>query len=377
MRAVPNVVCSRLSQSFLSRFMKPHLFWRCLLLAVCLGCASDSGLRPLIDAQQRYAVQGASPAEWVSLGEAFEAQEPKAGCEALFGAAISYYDAEAMARAAAAFERLLSEYPTSPRLPETLYYLAVTYDGLERSAESYPLLNRLVSEFPGNRYAKEAARYLSGVEGGVLIRGAGRVGGRSRWIVVDAGHGGADSGAVARGGRQEKEIVLDIARRLTEILTRSGYDVLLTRNEDRFVPLPLRNRMGRQNQAGVFVSLHVNWARHSSASGIETWVAPLSHPEFAALPAGTASRLYEENRAFAAIAQRTLTRETGARDRGVKEGAFRALRGLRVPAILVEMGFLSNRAEAARLERSSYRQLLAEGLARAILSYTESSGASS
>lgn len=357
--------------------MKPHLFWRCLLLVVCLGCASDSGLRPLIDAQRRYAAQGASPSEWVSLGEAFEAQEPKAGCEALFGAAISYYDAEAMARAAAAFERLLSEYPTSPRLPEALYFLSVAYEEQGRPAEASRLQSRLVREFPGNRYAKEAARYLSGVEGGVLIRGSGRSGARSRWIVVDAGHGGADPGAVGRGGRQEKAIVLDIARRLSDILTRNGYDVLLTRDKDYFVPLMRRNRMGLNDKAGVFVSLHVNWARLSSASGIETWVAPLSHPEFAALPAETASRLYEENRAFAAVAQRTLTRDTGAKDRGVKEGAFRALRGLRIPAILVEMGFLSNRAEAARLELSSYRQILAEGLARAILSYTESSDARS
>ncbi len=357
--------------------MKPHIFWRYLLLFVCLGCASDSGLGPLIDAQRRYAAQGASPSEWVSLGEAFEAQEPNAGCEALFGAAISYYDADAMARAAATFERLLSDYPNSPRLPETLYFLAVAYEELERSADATRMLSRLVREFPGNQYAKEAAHYLSGVAGGVLIRGARQGGARSRWIVVDAGHGGIDPGAIGRGGRQEKEIVLDVARRLSEILSRSGYDVLLTRGEDRFVPLLRRNRMGRHRQTGVFVSLHVNWARLSSASGIETWVAPLSHPEFAALPPETASRIYEENRAFAEIAQRTLTIKTGAKDRGVKEAAFKALRGLRVPAILVEMGFLSNRSEAARLELSSYRQLLAEGLARGILSYIERSNASS
>ena len=360
--------------------MKPHLFWRCLLLIVCfgsLGCASDSGLRPLIDAQRRYAAQGASPSEWVSLGEAFEAQESKAGCEALFGAAISYYDAAAAERAAEAFERLLSEYPTSPRTPETLYFLALTYDAQERLAEASRMLSRLSREFPGSPYAKEAERYLSGAEGGVLIRGAGPGVLRSRWIVIDAGHGGADPGAVGRGGRQEKEIVLDVARRLSEILSRSGYDVLLTRGEDRFIPLLRRNRMGMHQQAGVFVSLHVNWARLSSASGIETWVAPLSHPEFAAMPQKTASRLYRENREFAKIAQRALTLETGARDRGVKEEAFKALRGLRVPAILVEMGFLSNRAEAARLELSSYRQRLAEALARGILSYVERSNVNS
>jgi N-acetylmuramoyl-L-alanine amidase len=168
-------------------------------------------------------------------------------------------------------------------------------------------------------------------------------------VVVDAGHGGHDNGARACKGNHEKILSLDIARRLSRTLRASGLRVIETRTGDYFVPLDSRVAMSNQLRNAIFVSIHLNWAKRSRASGVETYFY-----------SPRASRL-------AANIQREITRPYGANSRGVKKARFYVLRNNKLPAVLVESGFVSNPSENRSLQNPQIRQKIAEAVARGIL----------
>ncbi len=168
-------------------------------------------------------------------------------------------------------------------------------------------------------------------------------------MVLDAGHGGHDSGARAYKGNPEKVLALDTSKRVAQILRENGLRVIETRTADYFVPLD--QRVGGANRArnAVFISIHYNWARRSKAAGVETFFySPRSSQ-------------------LAASIQRAILRSYRAIDRGVKKRSFYVLKNNRRPAVLVELGFLSNPAENASIQKSHIRQKLAESIARGIL----------
>ncbi len=168
-------------------------------------------------------------------------------------------------------------------------------------------------------------------------------------VVIDAGHGGQDTGARAVSGQREKHLALDTSRRLASILRSSGLRVIETRTGDYFVTLDKRVSISNRSRNTVFVSIHYNWARRSRASGVETFFCgPRS------------SRL-------AANIQREILRPYGAKDRGIKFRQLYVLRNNKRPAVLVELGFLSNSAENNKVQSASTRQRLAEAVARGIL----------
>jgi N-acetylmuramoyl-L-alanine amidase len=190
-----------------------------------------------------------------------------------------------------------------------------------------------------------------------------------RTIVLDPGHGGSDTGA--RGARGvEKQLTLDLARRVERLLPGA----ILTRTTDRNIPLDDRVQFAKSKRADLFISIHFNSG--GSAAGIETYCIP---------PAGTAStaaagrlreaeaspnnRFDESNVWLAHCVQRSLLRNTGAADRGVRRARFVVIRDAPCPAILVEAGFLSNRAEEQRILTESYRDKLAKSIADGILEY--------
>jgi N-acetylmuramoyl-L-alanine amidase len=176
-------------------------------------------------------------------------------------------------------------------------------------------------------------------------RGAGAFG----TVVVDAGHGGHDRGARAVRGSYEKVLALDTALRLRTILQRAGYKVILTRSGDYFVPLGQRVDVSGRAPNAIFVSIHYNWARRGSASGIETY-------------------FYSPNSArLAANIQKELLRAYGATNRGVKNRGFYVLRNNRRPAVLIECGFLSNSGDNRFAQNPDYRQRIAEHIARGII----------
>ncbi len=198
-------------------------------------------------------------------------------------------------------------------------------------------------------------------------------------VVLDAGHGGKDGGAESVvPGLIEKDATLDIAQRVRALLVRADVRALLTREEDEFLDLDERCRIAARWSPDVFVSIHCNAGPDSDARGIETYV--LSKAGAASTNARDQSpsamhRTQPGNSHDAASTilgftlQKRLLRDTGTEDRGLRHARFAVLKDAPSAAALVECGFLSNRAEALKLNDPSYRDRLARSIAQGILDY--------
>lgn len=218
-----------------------------------------------------------------------------------------------------------------------------------------------------------------------------------RTVVLDPGHGGNDNpGTMATSGLAEKDLTLDIARRLRALLGRAGYRVLMTRDGDGTVTLDERTRFANDSRADIFVSIHVNWLGESRR-GIETFfLGPTEDPYLTHLASrenrdsgyslaalkqileGVYANLrQEESRKLAEAVHKKLyahLREVapGTVDRGVKTAPFVVLVGTEMPAILAEVSALSSREEAGLLELPAYREYIALALFSGISSYARS-----
>ena len=214
-------------------------------------------------------------------------------------------------------------------------------------------------------------------------------------IVIDPGHGGHDPGAV-KSGTQEKQIVLDVARRLEKIIeSRSNWEAVLTRDSDKFVTL--RNRANIANQympdSTLFISIHCNSDRSSSPSGLETFLfnVEATDARAAALAkrenAGAMSLEFILNHCYHVgtepysleVAQKVQSALVGSlklRNRGVKRAPFYVLAGTKMPAVLIELGFVSNYSERKKLQSASFRQSAAEALFKAIEEFSAVTGRS-
>ncbi|MFZ0319705.1 MAG: N-acetylmuramoyl-L-alanine amidase, partial [Candidatus Sulfotelmatobacter sp.] len=214
-------------------------------------------------------------------------------------------------------------------------------------------------------------------------------------IVVDAGHGGWDLGTVGRRGLLEKDLVLEIAQRLGKLLeSRLGADVILTRNDDNYVPLDERAGMANQAQADLFVSVHANYSDLPSARGVETYYtnffsAPSAkeietrsgankNATSATLSPADLHEKIEQSRRLAASVQRSLygtlsVQNPGLRDRGVKEASYVVLTETAMPGILAEVSFVSSPTDEQKLRSDGYREQIAEALYKGIASYAAGS----
>ena len=196
-------------------------------------------------------------------------------------------------------------------------------------------------------------------------------------IVLDPGHGGEDSGTLTRHGVAEKKLVLDIARRVASKLEGCGVTVYLTRDRDRFVTLEERSRIAGYVHGDLFVSIHANASRDPAVSGLETFVTPAQgfpsttsdEPGRLGQTAHAGNRFEAENLLLAYYLHRGLVSYAAGGDRGIKRARYQVLRDAPCPAALVECGFLSNRTEADKLDSRSYRDLVADALARGIMTY--------
>jgi N-acetylmuramoyl-L-alanine amidase len=216
-------------------------------------------------------------------------------------------------------------------------------------------------------------------------------------IVIDAGHGGHDPGAMAN-GLTEAELTLDVATRLARLLQKQpGVEVVMTRSTDVFIPLEERTAIANREGADLFLSIHANASRSAKARGVETYVLNFaSNPEAEAIAArensGSAQTMgrlpdivkaialhnkLDESRDFAAIVQRAMVRRLSARnknlrDLGVKQAPFVVLIGAAMPSVLAEISFVTNKQEGALLKTNTYRQQIAEALLDAVLRYQQS-----
>ncbi|HDL09943.1 MAG TPA: hypothetical protein ENG39_01640 [Candidatus Omnitrophica bacterium] len=213
-------------------------------------------------------------------------------------------------------------------------------------------------------------------------------------IVIDAGHGGKDPGAIGPSGLKEKDVTLSIARILRNKLQRVGYQVVMTRDSDKFISLWKRVYIANKENADLFISIHANSSRSRRACGFEVYyLAPASDEESRALaaaenyPLGMAEKipdntavqatiwdlLYSENRKdsiqLANNIVRALNKEMGTRNRGVKSANFYVLRGAQMPAILIEVGFISNRYEESKLKTWAFKNKIADAIVEGIKNY--------
>ena len=167
-------------------------------------------------------------------------------------------------------------------------------------------------------------------------------------VVIDAGHGGHDRGGIPGQRVAEKDMTLDVALRLKNILSANGYNVVMTRSTDVFIPLGGRVAIANSYRNAVFVCIHFNATGRSGASGIETYFYSRE-----SLPLASAIHYYVAGGA-------------PSENRGVRRRGYYVLRRTSIPAVLVECGFLTNPTEAAYAQSGSYRQKLAEEIAAGI-----------
>ncbi len=198
-----------------------------------------------------------------------------------------------------------------------------------------------------------------------------------RAVVLDAGHGGHDSGAVGRYGR-EKDFTLDVVLRTRALLLKAGFQVKTTRVSDVFIPLEDRAAYGRGFPGAVFVSVHFNKSNASpTGTGIETYaLAPrgvpsmdegsLRYSDFRENPGNVNDA---RNVALAAAIHSMLMRNVPLPDRGIKRARFLVLKNNHVPAVLVEGGFVDNARDARYIASVDYRQRLALSIAQAVTAY--------
>ncbi len=216
-------------------------------------------------------------------------------------------------------------------------------------------------------------------------------------IVIDPGHGGKDPGAIGKKGTHEKTMALDTSLRLKKLLEAQGHTVYMTRTTDKYVPLADRTKYANAKKADLFISIHYNANRSSSPSGFETYFLGMHRLEYAknvALRENASlkydigenaydpdavlndiiatlltNRFQRESEELAGFIQDASAAKTGFANRGLNQAGFYVLKGCSMPAVLVEGGFLSNSTEEAKIRQSSYRQKVAEGIAKGVSDY--------
>lgn len=175
-------------------------------------------------------------------------------------------------------------------------------------------------------------------------------------VVIDPGHGGNDTGAIGIGGLREIDVVLPISKQVRDILEQNGVQVVMTREYDQEVELEPRTQLANRVNADLFISIHANAIdmTRPDVNGIETY--------------------YFQSRSGQLLAQyihNSILQTTGSPNRGVREARFYVLRHTQMPAVLVEVGFVTGAQDAAKLADPAYRSLMAEAIARGILQYMQ------
>ena len=223
---------------------------------------------------------------------------------------------------------------------------------------------------------------------------------KNKWkfstIIIDPGHGGKDPGAVGYRGTLEKDIALDVAKRLEKKISKKmKVKTVLTRDEDIFLKLGERTRIANENNGSLFISIHANAATDRRASGFETFLIGPNKNEAAVRVAARENSVLElegvagkkltnedliqatiaqsafasKSEKFAALVQEEIGKRVQGKNRGVKQAGFYVLMGASMPNVLVELGFISNLAEEKKLRSSQYREVLATAIFRALEKY--------
>ncbi|MBT4316793.1 MAG: N-acetylmuramoyl-L-alanine amidase [Candidatus Marinimicrobia bacterium] len=225
---------------------------------------------------------------------------------------------------------------------------------------------------------------------------------KNKWkldtIIIDPGHGGKDPGAIGYRGTKEKDITLDVAKRLVKKIERNmNINTILTRDEDIFIRLEDRTKLANSNNGKLFISIHANSAEDRRANGFETYMIGMNKNAAAVrtaarenavldLEGGSTTKLTDEalikvtiaqsgfangSEKFAALVQEEMNKRLQSKDRGIKQAGFYVLAYASMPNVLIELGYISNPAEEKKLKSSQYRDILATSIYRAIERYQQ------
>ena len=275
-------------------------------------------------------------------------------------------------------EKLIKDYPKAGNIPEARQLLA-------RAKEEPQAQNRA--------QGREQTRASAAAEKQAAETVMEQLGLTVRTIMLDPGHGGSDPGTRG-GGITEKNFTLAMARRVGALLQKEGFTVLYTRTTDTYVPLKDRPKMANDKRADLFISIHVNANAVPGVQGLETYyLAPatteraltvaarengtsvrnISDLQFILTDLMLSSKVNESNHLANSVHNGILGRLRAAKlaapDNGVRSAPFYVLMGARMPAILVEFGYVTNAQDAANLKNDAYLQRQAEGLVRGILQF--------
>ena len=314
--------------------------------------------------------------------------------------------------AAVVYEQTASKYPSSALADDALFRAAVVYNELLNDPKKARVhLENIARRYSRADHAKIAAEYreqMDKKEGKassskpsssvVPPSGAGlaaQLGLSVRTVIIDPGHGGRDPGTM-HNGVVEKDVNLDIAKRLKTILEKLGYRVYMTRTGNSSVSLSDRVSFSKSKKGDLFVSIHVNASDNASISGPETYILDFARSSsvsrLAMVENADSGRLGDMDKILTEILTGARTTESrrlaervqkyilsalkkggvSARDGGVKGAPFFVLVGSSMPSILVEVGYCTNKTEASRLKTGKYRQSLAQGMANGIHYYARS-----
>ncbi|MET0400795.1 MAG: N-acetylmuramoyl-L-alanine amidase [Cystobacter sp.] len=274
--------------------------------------------------------------------------------------------------------------PVEVKVAETKPVAAPTAAGL--MGANKPVI-AAVDEHMAQARLKAAAKASSGSE----LTLAEQLGLKVRRVVIDAGHGGHDTGAISRKGLKEKDVTLAISNKLARDLRERGFEVVLTRDEDRYLKLEERARLANDHHGDLFISIHCNSAVSTKLRGIETYTLNTSADRYsirlaarenASSEKGISDLQFiladlatkantEESTRLASQVQRSLVSHlsenySGVKNLGTKEALFYVLLGTKMPAILVETSFLSNPEEEKRLSSESYQDEVARAIAQGV-----------
>lgn len=301
-------------------------------------------------------------------------------------------------RALGLLEDLVGRFPAGMLADDALMRQSQILRRLGKTDEAERILQQIVKDFPNSDMSLVAATQLKRGHGFQSPASDPSLSGRPV-VVLDPGHGGEDFGAVGVGGLLEKDVALDVALRTKKLIEAGGtYRVVLTRNQDKFVPLADRMSLANRLKAKLFVSIHANASVSKELSGIETYYLDnksdkasekLAERENRAGAAGSGqsndlsfmlSDLIQnaklpESIALARAVQRSIISQarqeaSDTRDLGVKSGPFYVLVGAHMPCVLIEVAFIDNAREGRLLGDVQFRDVLAQGIASGVSDFS-------
>jgi len=263
------------------------------------------------------------------------------------------------------------------------------------AAAPAPVPHTLSAAPPGPARGGERARVPSPPPPAGKLSLARQLGLGVRRVVIDAGHGAHDPGAIGVGGLQEKDVTLDLALRVRDVLQAAGYDTVLTRDRDVYLPLEERTALANTARGDLFLSLHCNSSDSGNLNGVETYYLNLASSRRAMATAARENSMalanmsdlqdllkeiynskMDESSRFAEAVQRAMhgslrRRYRDVKDLGVKQAPFYVLIGAQMPSILAEVSFINHAAEGRRLSDPAYRQLIAQAIADGVRRYVK------